>query len=426
MRREEPQVSFEPALELTPATGLLSQARRAQARERFERATLGKSEAWWYTPLGKRLSPQYALRDAVAPQLETKGAVSVLTFAEASALIDTPVEGAEGARQTAIRASELLGSLATEEGEAYCALNTAHVERGLIIYAHSTEGEAPSVRVTWPVTAGEASEASSSPTATISRTLIICEEGARLSVTERFVSPEGELISSALSAHVTELWVGARAQLTYLRAQTTALTHHHVGRISASVQERGQLTGTLLNLGGALSRVEVEASLEGERADVTLNGAFTGSATQLLDQHLTLRHMSPNCTSAQRFKGLIGGSARGIFTGRVYVAEGASGTRAEQNNPNLILTEGARAMTRPQLEIYNDDVECSHGATVGQLDERALFYLRSRGLTQAVAERLLAEAFVGEVLSEVRDEQVVAEAQEAIQRALKTLESLES
>ena len=426
MRREEPQVSFEPALELTPATGLLSEARRAEARERFERATLGKSEAWWYTPLGKRLAPQYALHDAVAPQLEVNGAVSVLTFAEASALLNTTVEGAEGAHQVAKRASELLATLATEEGEPYCALNTANVERGLVIYARAVNGEAQRVRVTWPVTAGAQSEVPSSPTATLSRTLVICEEGAELSVTERFVAPEGELVPSALSAHVTELWVGARAQLSYLRAQTTSLTHHHVGRVSSSVQEEGQLTGTLLNLGGALSRVEVEASLEGERANVTLNGAFTGSGGQLLDQHLTLRHMSPNCTSAQRFKGLIGGSARGIFTGRVYVAEGASGTRAEQNNPNLILTEGARAMTRPQLEIYNDDVECSHGATVGQLDERALFYLRSRGLTQATAERLLAEAFVREVLSEVSDEQVMAEAQVAIQRSLESLESATS
>lgn len=421
MRREEPQVSFNPALELAPAGGLLSEARRAEARQRFERATLGKSEAWWYTPLGKRLAPQYALLNAAAPQLEVSGALSVLTFAEASALLSTPVEGAEEARQAAERASEMIGSLASEEGEPYCALNSAHVERGLIIYAQPTAGEAPQVRVTWPVSAGVVSEGPT-PVATLSRTLIICEEGAQLSVTERFVSPEGELTESALSVHVTELWAGARAQLSYLRSQTTALNHHHVGRVSASVQEAGQLKGTLLNLGGALSRVEVEASLEGERADVSLSGAFTGSASQLLDQHLTLRHMSSNCTSAQRFKGLIGGSARGIFTGRVYVAEGATGTRAEQNNPNLILTEGARAMTRPQLEIYNDDVECSHGATVGQLDERALFYLRSRGLTQAVAERLLAEAFVGEVLSDVSDEQVVAEAQAAIQRSLDSLE----
>ena len=247
---------------------------------------------------------------------------------------------------------------------------------------------------------------------------MICEPGAQLSVTERFVAPSGE--ASALSAHVTELWAGAGASLSYLRSQATPSSHHHVGRVSMRALERAQLTGTFLNLGGALSRVEIEASLEGEGADVNLSGAFTGSGQQLLDQHLTLRHMSPNCTSAQRFKGLIGGSARGIFTGRVYVAEGASGTRAEQNNPNLLLTEGARAMSRPQLEIYNDDVECSHGATVGQLDERALFYLMSRGLSRARSERLLAEAFIGEVLSDLGDEELLAEAMAAIQRTLES------
>ena len=434
MRRAEPQVQFE-ASSAPASLELLSEERRALARSRFEQATLGKSEAWWYTPLGKRLAPRYELGAPSAPKVEVRGQVMVLSFAELNALaLSGSLAGSTGegaleltsAQAALSRARELLAEIATEEGEAYCALNSAHVERGLVIYASSSEAaELPEVKVTWRVDRDAASASTDSMSASLSRSLVICEPGCELKVTERFVSPDDSELSAALSAHVTELWAGEGAQLTYLRSQATALDHQHVGRVAAYAAARAQVKSTLLNLGGALSRVEIEASLNGEGADVSLEGAFTGSGEQLLDQHLTLRHMSPRCTSSQRFKGLIGGEARGVFTGRVYVAEGAAGTRAEQNNPNLLLTEGARAMTRPQLEIYNDDVECSHGATVGQLDERAMFYLRSRGLSRARAERMLAEAFVGEVLGGLSDEELLADAQSAIQRTLKTLDELD-
>ena len=134
----------------------------------------------------------------------------------------------------------------------------------------------------------------------------------------------------------------------------------------------------------------------------------TGNAT--LDQHLTLRHHAPHCRSSQCFKGILGHTSRGVFTGRVIVAEGAHQTLAEQNNPNLLLADSARAVTRPQLEIYNDDIECSHGATVGQLDEDAIFYLRTRGLSEAAALRALTSAFAGEVRTQVDDDQTLTHA----------------
>lgn len=422
MKRVEPQVKFTRAQALASLEALLSEERRAEARNSFDLATLGRSEAWWYTPLGNRLAPHYTLSDALKPSLELKADVTVLSFAEANALLQSTETHVEGLRAVAKRAQELLGKLATEKDQPYCALNTAYIERGLIIYVPNG-AQGGQVRVTWPVGISDVSEQQDTACATLSRTLIICESNAQLSVTERFIQSDGELKASELSSHVTEIWVGNQAHLDYLRAQTTALTHQHIGRISASVQQKAKLKGTILNLGGALSRIEVEASLEGEGADVSLDGAFTGSAEQILDQHLTLRHVSPRCTSSQRFKGLIGGQARGVFTGRVYVAEGAVGTRAEQNNPNLLLTKDARAMTRPQLEIYNDDVECSHGATVGQLDEQALFYLRSRGLSQALSERMLAEAFIGEVIHQLVDEEILEEATRAIHRTLESIQS---
>ena len=424
MRRPSPNVDFKPAVGgkegAVKLTSLLSPARRAEALSRFEGASLGRTEAWWYTPLGERLAPHYVISSPErAYQLTAQeGEVQVLTFEEAARLLNSStqseVEGSAQALKAAQTASAQLGSLASEEGEAYCSLNTAHVTEGVILYAPAhTKG---ALEVSWRLCEPSSNEGAS---AQLSRLLVLCEEGAQLEVTERFEGFDGSQEGSeVLSNHVTELSLGEGAQLTYTRTQALNLCDLHVGRVAARLEAGAQLKGVTLNLGAALSRVELEAELVGEGADLSLAGAFTGSAKQHLDQHLTIKHMSPRCTSSQRFKGLVGGEARGVFTGKVYVAEGASSTQAFQSNPNLLLTEGARAVTRPQLEIYNDDVECSHGATVGQLDEQALFYLRARGLTQEASERLLAEAFVGEVTLEVSDERSLELARVAVARTL--------
>lgn len=431
MRRPSPNVDFKPSIGggegAVKLTSLLSPARRAEALSRFEGASLGRTEAWWYTPLGERLAPQYVISSPErthqlnAHESEGEGEVQVLTFEEAARLLTSNAQSAQSevggsaqALKAAQAASAQLGSLASEEGEAHCALNTAHVTEGVILYAPAhTKG---ALEVSWRLCKPASSAGAS---AQLSRLFVLCEEGAQLEVTERFESFESaQEGSETLSNHVTELSLGEGVQLTYTRTQALNMGDMHVGRVAARLEAGAQLKGVTLNLGAALSRVELEAELVGEGADLSLAGAFTGSAKQHLDQHLTIKHMSPRCTSSQRFKGLVGGEARGVFTGKVYVAEGASSTQAFQSNPNLLLTEGARAVTRPQLEIYNDDVECSHGATVGQLDEQALFYLRARGLTKEASERLLAEAFVGEVTLEVSDERSLELARVAVARTL--------
>ena len=158
---------------------------------------------------------------------------------------------------------------------------------------------------------------------------------------------------------------------------------------------------TSLQLGGHLARTELRVELAGEGARTDLAGLALGQGSEHVDHHLLIDHAVPNGTSTQSFRSILDGHARSVFTGKVIVREGAMGTDSDQSNRNLLLSDDAIANTRPQLEIYADDVKCAHGATVGQLDEEALFYLRQRGLSPAQAQALLVEAFAGEIVGTV-------------------------
>jgi Fe-S cluster assembly protein SufD len=157
-----------------------------------------------------------------------------------------------------------------------------------------------------------------------------------------------------------------------------------------------------VHLGGRLVRNEVTAVLEGEGARCTLDGLHFTRGRQHVDSHTVLDHASPHCDSRELFKGILGGRSRSVFHGRIIVRPGAQRTDAKQSNPNRLLSTEALAHTRPQLEIYADDVKCTHGATIGRLDEDAVFYLRSRGIPADGARNLLVRAFAGEVLDRVR------------------------
>ena len=161
---------------------------------------------------------------------------------------------------------------------------------------------------------------------------------------------------------------------------------------------------TLVTLGGSLVRNEVEMKLDGEDIDTQLNGVFMPTTGEHVDTMIQMHHLKPNCQSDQFYKGVLQGKGHGAFAGKIFVHKGAQKTNAYQTNNNLLLSDDARIDTKPELEIYADDVKCSHGATCGDLDEMALFYLRSRGFDQARAESVLTYAFAGEVLERMADE----------------------
>jgi Fe-S cluster assembly protein SufD len=192
--------------------------------------------------------------------------------------------------------------------------------------------------------------------------------------------------------------------------------HFHVANLSVRQERDSTFTGHTLTLGGRLVRNDAGVVLAGEGASCTLDGLFVGGGESVLDNHTEIDHAVPHGTSQELYKGVLGGAARGVFRGRVIVRPDAQKTSASQSNANLLLGTRAEIDTKPQLEIYADDVKCSHGATVGELDANQLFYLRSRGLPEAEARSILVRAFLTEALDAVGNDTVRAALDEAVER----------
>jgi len=193
----------------------------------------------------------------------------------------------------------------------------------------------------------------------------------------------------------------------------------HVGNWFVAQERGSRFASHTFTLAGALVRNDLNATLAGEGADCTLNGLFLGRADQRIDNHTHVDHAVPHCTSHELYKGVLGGKSRGVFRGRVLVRPDAQKTSAEQNNANLIVSAGAEIDTKPQLEIYADDVRCSHGSTVGQLDPDAVFYLRARGIGEAEARDLLTRAFAEELVLALPNEETRAAASALVESALR-------
>lgn len=283
-----------------------------------------------------------------------------------------------------------VGQRARAATSAFTALNAALLEEGAWVdVAPGTVCPEP-VQLLF-VTRGE--RALSSP-----RVVVRAGEGSELTLVERYV---GAAPGVSFTNAVTEAVLGQGARLVHLKLQAESETAFHIGALHVDQGRDSHFASHVLSLGGALARNEVHALFTAEGGEATLNGLYVGHGTQHLDHWTNLDHAHPRCTSRELYKGVLDGHSRGTFHGKVMVRADAQKTDARQNNRNLLLSEGAFADARPQLEILADDVKCAHGATVGRLDEQALFYLRSRGIPRAEAERLLTYAFASEVVGAV-------------------------
>ena len=203
------------------------------------------------------------------------------------------------------------------------------------------------------------------------------------------------------SNSVIALQVDQGAHVGYVRIQERRIGHVQTGRLSAALGADARLNMASYDLGGGLIRNDLDVVLAGEGAECELRGLFLGSGSRLVDNHTAVDHAVPHCSSRELYKGILGGRSKGVFRGRVVVRPDAQKTDAFQSNPNLLLGDGAEIDTKPQLEIYADDVKCSHGATVGQLEEDALFYLRSRGIGLEDARALMIRAFANEIIDQL-------------------------
>ena len=284
------------------------------------------------------------------------------------------------------------GRVALVEENPFTALNTAFFADGALLWV--PEG----VVLEEPVQLLYVTDATAAGTVMHPRTLVVVGQGSALTVAIGHVGlAETEYWSNA----VTELVVGENACARLLHVQLDSDSAFHTST-TCSVQARDSAYSfTTVALGGALVRHDVTASLDGTGAECTLHGLTQVRGAQHIDHHTTIVHERPHCTSREHFNGIFDGRARGVFTGRVVVRKGAQQTDAKQTNRNLLLAETARADSQPQLEIHADDVKCTHGATVGPIDEKAMFYLRSRGLPADVARNMLTYGFGVEILRQI-------------------------
>jgi Fe-S cluster assembly protein SufD len=226
------------------------------------------------------------------------------------------------------------------------------------------------------------------------RILVVLEPGAQAHLVEEHCG-DGNYLTSA----VAEIFLGEGSKLRHDRIQNESQDAFHFSTLRSDIARSASYTSTHISLGAAISRHNPIIAFSGEYGELELNGLSVVNGTQTADTHSLIDHALPNCTSRQLQKFIIGGSGHGIFNGQVMVRPGAQQTSASQSSRNLLLTEKAKIDTKPQLEIYADDVKCSHGATIGQLDAEELFYLQSRGLDIEAARSLLLAGFAADVIN---------------------------
>ncbi len=299
---------------------------------------------------------------------------------------------------------------ASVESSPFTALSTAFMRDGGFLHV------GPDTDLTRPVhlvfvTTGEAAGSVSHP-----RNLIVIERGARASVIESYVSL-AEGVTYWTNA-VTEVVAGANSWIEHTRIQRESERAYHVGLTQVEQQRDSHYRSFTLAMGGALARHNLHAHLDGENVETLMYGLYLTRGDQVVDNHTAIYHDQPNCRSWEVYKGVLDGKSRAVFNGKVFVKPEAQKTDAKQTNRNLLLSDTAKVNTKPQLEIFADDVKCTHGATVGRLDDVALFYARSRGVPADKAQRLLTYAFAAEVTAEVVLEPVRAELDRLVRERL--------
>jgi Fe-S cluster assembly protein SufD len=413
--------------ELPGAATLPCRRLREESFARFE--ALGfpgpKAEAWKYTQLAPLAKLEFWLPEPV--EIDRADIAPFLVDDAAATLVF--VNGR--------LASDLSDSLSAENGMTVMSLDQA-LERGdpdCLDLLPAPEGEEPALSalngalaaggclisladhadLRGPVQLLFVSVGRDQPILISPRNLVMLGDGARLDLIESHVALGG---GRNLTNLVNRIVVGRGAKLRHDRLQLGETAGSLIGRTAYRIAADARLTQSLATLGGGLVRNEIEAVVEGSRAELQLNGLYLTRDRQHVDNTIRVDHASPGSVSDQFYKGVLDGAARAVFAGKIIVRRDAQKTNAYQANNNLLLSPDVEIDTKPELEIFADDVKCSHGATSGELDERELFYLRSRGLDPDTARSMLTFAFAGEVLERFANPTVAAQAKRELLRWL--------
>lgn len=373
-----------------------------------------KTEAWKYSSLSAleageyhRVATTQVLDAALAAQIDIEGLSALrLVFVNGvlneslSDNLDSLPEGVElvtFGRATAQQQQTIAGLLDKQvaaDKHVFSALNSAVVSDGVFLKV------ARNTQMTQPLYLVYVNTCEPQPYTVNTRLLVLLEDNAEATVIEHFA--EGERQQNGFTNSVTELNIAENARLNHYRLQLEDENAIHVGNVSTGLQRGAHLNGFYLGFGGKIKRIDSTVNYLGEGANCEINGIYLTCNKQHIDYHTCIEHAVPHCTTNESFRGIVGDSSRAVFNGRIHIHPNAQKTLARLSNKNLLTSNQAEVDSKPELEIYADDVQCAHGATVAQLDNTAMLYLRTRGVSEAEAKMMLSFGFINELVNDIQ------------------------
>jgi Fe-S cluster assembly protein SufD len=379
-----------------------------------------REEEWRFTNVAPiaattfvRPVPVSVDRGAVAPYLIPGGACQIVfvngRISKSLSSLDAIPEGVTlRTEPSALPAADVSRGAGRPAVTVFGDLNEALFEDAVVLEIAPKAIVSTPIHVLSFVTAG-------TPWMVFPRLFLHVGESAQVSIIESFAGAEG---GTSFTSAVTHFALGPNAVVDHTKLQRENATAFHLATFTVHQDRSSTLTSRAFTMGGRIARNDIVVTLDGEGAECTLHGLYVAGGESLVDTHTTIDHAKPHCPSHEIYKGILAGHARAVFNGKIIVRQDAQKTDAKQTNKALLLTDNAQVNTKPQLEIFADDVKCTHGAAIGQLDEDALFYLRARGIAEPDAKHMLIEAFAGQVLDGVTVPAVRAWAETLMERTL--------
>jgi Fe-S cluster assembly protein SufD len=289
------------------------------------------------------------------------------------------------------------GKYADHQNQIFTALSTAYTEDGAFIYIPAEKIVEEPIHIIF------ITDSSNEKVLTQPRNLFIAEKNSQVTIIEHYVSiDQGIYFTNA----VTEIVAEENAVVDHIKLQEESKKAFHIARMEVDQEKNSNFSSHLISTGAELTRNDFNARFNDEGGECTLNGLYMIDSNQLFDAHTLMDHAKPHCNSHEHYKGILDDKSRGVFNGKVIVRQDAQKTNAFQENNNILLSDNAMVNTKPQLEIFADDVKCSHGATIGQMDDEAKFYLKSRGIGEEASKRILLHAFASDVVTSIKIESV--------------------
>jgi Fe-S cluster assembly protein SufD len=291
--------------------------------------------------------------------------------------------------------TQYLGKVVEGQQHLFATLNNAWLDDGVLVHVPRNHTLAK------PIYLVQISTPEAQSVSVNQRLLVVLEDSAQAEIIEHYISTAD--VQNSFVNSLTEIVVGDNAQLQHYRLNLEEENIQHIGAVHVNLLRNARMRGFTLALGSKLKRIDYQINHRGQGAELNLQGVYLPRNNQMVDYHSNVQHWVPHCTTSEVFRGIIADSAQAIFNGRIYIHKDAQKTLAELSNRNLLTSNKAEIYTKPELEIYADDVKCAHGATVSQLNATALYYLQSRGVSRNEAEVMMSFGFINELLEQISE-----------------------